>query len=77
MTAKGIGYAILPSYMMPTEQYPGLIALQLVRPAITRQLSWIQQTGRSLSPAALQFQKTAARVLASAHATAVARRATV
>ncbi|SFL31228.1 DNA-binding transcriptional regulator, LysR family [Bradyrhizobium sp. NFR13] len=76
MTAKGIGYAILPSYMMPTDQYPGLIAFQLIRPAITRQLSWIQQTGRSLSPAALQFQKTTARVLASAHATAIARRAT-
>lgn len=74
MTAKGIGYAILPSYMMPTEQYPGLIAFPLVRPAIMRQLSWIQQTGRGLSPAARQFQKMTARVVASAHATAIARR---
>lgn len=74
MTAKGIGYAILPSYMLPVDQYPGLIAFQLVRPTITRQLSWIQQAGRSLSPAALQFQKLAVRVIADTHATAMARR---
>ncbi|WP_445491994.1 LysR family transcriptional regulator [Rhodopseudomonas sp. RCAM05734] len=75
MTAKGIGYAILPSYMMPTEQYPGLIAFPLVRPAIMRQLSWIQRTGRGLSPAARQFQKMTTRVVAGAHTTAIARRA--
>lgn len=75
MTAKGIGYSILPSYMMPIDQYPGLIAFQLVRPTITRQLSWIQQTGRSLSPAAQRFQKLTIRVLAHAHAAVMTRRA--
>ncbi len=55
MTAQGLGYSILPSYMLPAAQFPGLVAKPLIRPAITRQISLVRRAGRSLSPAAQCF----------------------
>ena len=55
MTAQGLGYSILPSYMLPEEQFPDLVAKPLIRPAMTRQVSLVRRAGRSLSPAAQSF----------------------
>jgi DNA-binding transcriptional LysR family regulator len=64
MTAQGLGLAILPTTMLPADQFPTLIAKPLVRPAITRPVSLLQRQGRTLSPAALAFVTTARTVLA-------------
>jgi DNA-binding transcriptional LysR family regulator len=64
MTAQGLGLAILPTTMLPVDQFPTLIARPLVRPAITRPVSLLQRQGRTLSPAAQAFVTTARTVLA-------------
>jgi DNA-binding transcriptional LysR family regulator len=64
MTAQGLGLAILPSTMLPAERFPMLIARPLIRPAITRQVSLLQRTGRTVSPAAKAFIGIAREVLA-------------
>ena len=64
MTAQGLGFAILPTTMLPADQFPALIAKPLVRPAITRPVSLLQRQGRTLSPAAQAFVTTARTVLA-------------
>ncbi len=64
MTAQGLGLAILPATMLPADQFPMLIAKPLIRPVITRQVSLLQRTGRTLSPAAKAFVATARAVLA-------------
>jgi DNA-binding transcriptional LysR family regulator len=63
MTAQGLGLAILPATMLPADQFPTLIAKQLIRPAITRPVSLLQRQGRTLSPAAQAFVATARTVL--------------
>jgi DNA-binding transcriptional LysR family regulator len=63
MTARGLGLAILPSTMLPADQFPMLIARPLTRPVITRQVSLLQRTGRTLSPAAKAFVTIARAVL--------------
>lgn len=63
MTAQGLGLAILPATMLPADQFPMLIAKPLTRPVITRQVSLLQRTGRTLSPAAKAFVTTARAVL--------------
>lgn len=70
MTAQGLGLAILPSYMLPSAQFPDLVARPLARPTLWRQLSLIRREGRSLSPAAERFVALARRELAH-HAAAV------
>lgn len=64
MTAQGLGLAILPSTMLPADQFPMLVAKPLTRPAITRQVSLVQRKGRTLSPAAGAFVTIARAVLA-------------
>jgi DNA-binding transcriptional LysR family regulator len=64
MTAQGLGLAILPSTMLPADQFPMLVAKPLTRPTITRQVSLLQRTGRTLSPAAKAFVAIARAVLA-------------
>ncbi len=64
MTAQGLGLAILPATMLPADQFPMLIAKPLTRPVITRQVSLLQRTGRTLSPAAKAFVTVARAVLA-------------
>jgi DNA-binding transcriptional LysR family regulator len=64
MTAQGLGLAILPATMLPADQFPMLIAKPLTRPVITRQVSLLQRTGRTLSPAAKAFVAIARAVLA-------------
>jgi DNA-binding transcriptional LysR family regulator len=64
MTAQGLGLAILPTTMLPADQFPTLIAKPLVRPAIKRPVSLLQRQGRTLSPAAQAFVTTARMVLA-------------
>jgi DNA-binding transcriptional LysR family regulator len=64
MTAQGLGLAILPATMLPADQFPMLIAKPLTRPVITRRVSLLQHTGRTLSPAAKAFVTIARAVLA-------------
>jgi DNA-binding transcriptional LysR family regulator len=64
MTAQGLGLAILPATMLPTDQFPTLIAKPLIRPAITRPVSLLLRQGRTLSPAAQAFIAIARKVLA-------------
>jgi len=64
MTAQGLGLAILPATMLPTDQFPTLIAKPLIRPAIARPVSLLLRQGRTLSPAAQAFIAIARRVLA-------------
>ncbi|WP_315834314.1 LysR family transcriptional regulator [Bradyrhizobium prioriisuperbiae] len=59
MSAHGIGISILPAHMLPPLQFPSLVAVPLVEPTIDRPLSLIRRSGRSLSPAAENFIKTA------------------
>lgn len=66
MTAQGLGLAILPATMLPSDQFPMLIAKPLTRPVITRQVSLLQRSGRTLSPAAAAFVAIARTVLARA-----------
>ena len=58
MSAHGIGVSILPAHMLPPQQFPSLVAIPLVEPAIDRPLSLIRRTGRTLSPAAENFIRT-------------------
>ena len=64
MSAQGLGLAILPAIMLPTDQFPELIAKRLTRPAIERQVSLLQRVGRTLSPAASAFVTIARNSLA-------------
>lgn len=64
MTAQGLGLAVLPATMLAADQFPMLIARPLTRPAIKRQVSLLQRTGRTLSPAAKAFVTIARAVLA-------------
>ena len=64
MTAQGLGLAILPATMLPADQFPMLIAKPLARPVIKRQVSLLQRTDRTLSPAAKAFVTIARAVLA-------------
>ena len=66
MTAQGLGLAILPDTMLPSDQFPMLMAKPLTRPVITRQVSLLQRSGRTLSPAAAAFVAIARTVLARA-----------
>lgn len=66
MTAQGLGLAILPATMLPSDQFPTLIARPLTRPAITRHVSLLRRKGRTLSPAAEAFVRIAREVLARA-----------
>ena len=66
MTAEGLGLSILPSHMLPRQQFPKLVARPLSRPAINRQMSLIRRADRSLSPAADRFVAIARRLLARA-----------
>jgi DNA-binding transcriptional LysR family regulator len=68
MTAQGLGLAILPATMLPADQFPMLIAKPLTRPAITRQVSLLQRTGRTLSPAAKALVAIARSVLTQSRA---------
>ena len=68
MTAQGLGLAILPATMLPADQFPMLIAKPLTRPAITRQVSLLQRTGRTLSPAAKALVTIARSVLTQSRA---------
>lgn len=63
MTAQGLGLTILPATMLPSDQFPTLIARPLTRPAITRQVSLLRRRGRTLSPAAEAFVKIARATL--------------
>jgi DNA-binding transcriptional LysR family regulator len=64
MTAQGLGLAILPATMLPADQFPTLIARPLTRPAITRPVSLLQRSGRTLSPAAQSLIAIARKTLA-------------
>lgn len=55
MTAHGIGAAVLPAYLLPMMQFPGLVAIPLVEPVVHRRLSVISREGRSISRAARAF----------------------
>lgn len=55
LAAAGIGIAIQPEYIVSPEQFPTLVTKPLVRPSLTRQISLIRRTNRSLSPAATRF----------------------
>jgi DNA-binding transcriptional LysR family regulator len=63
MTAEGLGLSILPSHMLPAQQFPKLIAKPLMRPSISRQMSLIRRADRSLSPAAERFVSIARRLV--------------
>ena len=66
MTAEGLGLSILPSYMLPAQQFPKLEAKPLTRPSIRRQMSLIRRADRSLSPASERFVATARGLLGRA-----------
>jgi len=66
MTAEGLGLSILPSHMLPAQQFPKLVARPLTRPSISRQMSLIRRADRSLSPPADRFVAVARRVLGRA-----------
>lgn len=63
MTAHGIGVAVLPAYLLPMMQFPGLVAVPLVEPVVRRRLSVISREGRSLSAAARAFLDLTRKVI--------------
>jgi len=52
MTARGLGVAILPSYLITSGQYPNLVARRLHQPIVSRDLLLMHRKDRALSPAA-------------------------
>jgi len=53
MIEAGLGVGILPGVAVP--QHPGLKALRIVRPVMSRSIAVLKIRGHSLSPAAAQF----------------------
>jgi DNA-binding transcriptional LysR family regulator len=65
LTAEGAGLSILPAHMLPTMQFPTLVAVALSRPTISRQVSLVSRAGFVLSPAAQRFIETAREVMSA------------
>jgi DNA-binding transcriptional LysR family regulator len=55
MTAAGLGFSVLPDYVVAPSQFPTLVAKPLARPALDREVFLVRRIGHSLSPAAAQF----------------------
>jgi DNA-binding transcriptional LysR family regulator len=53
LTARGLGVAILPAYLISSLQFPNLVARQLYKPVVGRDLCLMHLKRRTLSPAAL------------------------
>ncbi|MBR0687777.1 LysR family transcriptional regulator [Bradyrhizobium manausense] len=73
MTAQGLALSILPVHVLPGGQFPSLVAVPLVNPAIHRQLSLVTRAGISLSPAAQKFVTIAKEQLGPQMPTRVAK----
>ena len=63
LTAEGAGISILPAHMLPSAQFPTLVAVPLSRPTIHRHVSLVSRADFSLSPAAESFVDIARRVM--------------
>jgi DNA-binding transcriptional LysR family regulator len=53
----GLGIAAVPSIAMPVGAHPILAQVALVEPAVTRQMGVLKRRGRTLTPAALEFER--------------------
>jgi len=63
LTAEGAGISILPAHMLPSAQFPALVAVPLSRPTIHRHVSLVSRADFGLSPAAESFVDIARRVM--------------
>lgn len=52
---SGLGIAVLPSYAMALRGARRIVAIELVNPVVSREISIVKKQGRSLAPAALKF----------------------
>jgi DNA-binding transcriptional LysR family regulator len=55
LVAAGMGYAVLPRFIIPPAQAAELIAIPLIEPEVRRPLSLFSRKGRVLSPIAKSF----------------------
>lgn len=53
----GLGIAAVPSIAMPMGAHPILAQVALVEPQVTRQMGVLKRRGRTLTPAALEFER--------------------
>ncbi|MCO7518996.1 MULTISPECIES: LysR family transcriptional regulator [unclassified Pseudomonas] len=53
----GVGIAAVPSIAMPLGAHPILAQVALVEPQVTRQMGVLKRRGRTLTPAALEFER--------------------
>jgi DNA-binding transcriptional LysR family regulator len=53
----GLGIAAVPSIAMPLGTHPILAQVALVEPQVTRQMGVLKRRGRTLTPAALEFER--------------------
>ncbi|TFF39402.1 LysR family transcriptional regulator [Pseudomonas sp. RIT623] len=53
----GLGIAAVPSIAMPVGTHPILAQVALVEPQVTRQMGVLKRRGRTLTPAALEFER--------------------
>lgn len=63
LTAEGAGISILPAHMLPSAQFPTLVAIPLSQPTINRHVSLLSRAGFALSPAAQRFVEIAKQVM--------------
>lgn len=57
LVEAGVGDAVMTSAVLPLARAVGLVALRLDEPRITRDISLLHRSDRSLSPAARQFHE--------------------
>jgi DNA-binding transcriptional LysR family regulator len=57
LASEGLGYAILPAFLIPQRLRDGLSVVRLTDPVIERPLSLFSRRGRILSPAAERFHE--------------------
>jgi len=63
MVSSGLGMSILPSALFVQSNFDNLVARPLVRPKVSRAISFVTRRGRSLSPVCQSFAEMLARDL--------------
>jgi DNA-binding transcriptional LysR family regulator len=63
LAEQGLGAAVLPAFMLGFTQHPGLVAVPLEQPIITRDVCLLSKADRGLSPAARAMMQALQREL--------------